>query len=231
MIKAKKVLAIIPARGGSKGVLRKNIRLVGGKPLLARTVESAKASKFIDRLILSSDDNEIIESAKKFGCEVPFKRPKALSTDSAGSIGVVKHAIKNIQERYDYIVLLQVTSPLRMTEDIDACIKLCVENAASSAVSVTKIEKSPYWFYRINKEFRMSPFLSVKDIPSRRQDSELLYELNGAVYVIDTDKIGECDSFMFDDTCAYEMPQNRSLDIDTELDFKILDKLLECGND
>src|SRR5262245_25182815 len=125
MIDAKRVLGLITARGGSKGVPRKNVRPLGGKPLLAWTIEAARNAPVIDRLILSSDDAEIIEVARAWGCEVPFVRPPELATDTADSVEVVRHALSTLGEDYDYVVLLQPTSPLRTGEDIENCVRLC----------------------------------------------------------------------------------------------------------
>lgn len=142
-----KILAIIPARGGSKGVPRKNIRELAGKPLIAWTIEEAKKSKYIDRLILSTEDDEIIEVAKQYGCEVPFKRPIELAQDDTPGIDPVLHAIEQCPG-YDYVVLLQPTSPLRTVDDIDGCIEqLLSSDGTNFCVSVTEPEKSPYWMY------------------------------------------------------------------------------------
>ena len=151
MIKDKTVLAIIPARGGSKGVPLKNIRDVGGKPLIAWTIMEGKKSKYIDRLILSSEDERIINVAKKLGCEVPFTRPSSLAQDETPSIDVIVHAVQTIPEKYDYIVLLQPTSPLRKVTDIDNCIEQCLQKNAKACVSVTEPEKSPFWMYKIDE--------------------------------------------------------------------------------
>src|SRR5262249_30378594 len=107
------VLAVIPARGGSKGVPQKNIRTVGGRPLIAWTIEAAKGSRYLDRVVLSSDDRKIIDVAESYGCDIPFVRPAELATDEADSMSVVRHAIASFNEHYDYLVLLQPTSPLR----------------------------------------------------------------------------------------------------------------------
>ena len=130
MIGDKSVLALIPARGGSKGVPGKNIRPAGGKPLIAWTIEAAKCSRYIDRLILSTDDPAIVAVAKQFGCDVPFMRPAELATDQADSMVVVRHALQAIGERYDYLVLLQPTSPLRIAADIDAAVERCLQSDA-----------------------------------------------------------------------------------------------------
>ena len=126
MIGSRSILALIPARGGSKGVKRKNVREVGGKPLIAWTIEAAKASRYIDRLILSSEDRAIIDVATAHGCEAPFVRPAELATDEADAMAVVRHALSALPERYDYLLLLQPTSPMRTANDIDGAIELCI---------------------------------------------------------------------------------------------------------
>jgi len=229
MINDKKVLAIIPARGGSKGVPRKNIRELSGKPLIAWTIEAALKSRYIDRLILSSDDDEIIEIAGKWGCEAPFIRPKELATDVTGTANVIFHAIKNIGERYDYIVVLQPTSPLRLAADIDNCIKYCIEMNSTSCVSVTEAEKNPYWMYFLDNDGRMTSVIDVSKIPTRRQDLPAAYSLNGAVYVVKVEWFEKSVKLIDKQTVAYVMPKIRSLDIDTELDLMIFQVILDKG--
>jgi CMP-N,N'-diacetyllegionaminic acid synthase len=224
----KRVLAIIPARGGSKGVPGKNIRIIGGKPLLSWTIEAAQSSQFIDRTILSSDDEDIMRVAKACGCDVPFVRPAELATDEANPVDAVLHAIDTIEEKYDYIVLLQVTSPLRDTQDIDKCIQLCVDSDAESVVSVVEADKSPYWMYMLDEDKKIKPILESENRPKRRQGAATVYELNGAVYVIKTDCLKSRKAFVSDETLAYIMPKSRSLDIDTELDIKYLEFLLDA---
>jgi len=133
MINNKTILTIIPARGGSKGVKRKNVRNLAGKPLIAWTIEAAKNSKYLDRVVLSSEDKEIIKIAKEYGCEVPFVRSKELAKDDTPGIDVVLHALNMIRERYNYVVLLQPTSPLRTECHIDECIELCVKKKQKHA--------------------------------------------------------------------------------------------------
>lgn len=226
MINNKTVLAIIPARGGSKGVLRKNIREVGGKPLIAWTIEEAKKSKYIDRLILSSENNEIIQVAKEWGCEVPFIRPAELAQDDTPGIEPVIHAIVTLKEKYDYVVLLQPTSPLRKVEDIDGCIKLCVSRSAKSCVSVTEPDKSPYWMYTLDKEGKMLPVLGADKEFLRRQDLPKVYSLNGAVYVSECDWLLKHKSLITGETLAYKMAKEDSVDIDTEMDLKLFELLI-----
>lgn len=226
MLNEKKVLAIIPARGGSKGVPRKNIRKLAGKPLLAWTIEEGKKSKYIDRLIVSSEDLEIIEVAKSCGCDVPFIRPKDLSLDHTSGVEPVIHALKELPE-YDYVVLLQPTSPLRLAEDIDGCIEKLQATGAPVCVSVTESEKSPYWMYTLQKNDVMKPLIQQDIIVTRRQDLPPIYALNGAVYVAQTKWLLETKSFLTEQTTAFIMPKSRSYDIDTEEDFLLCEWMMD----
>ena len=226
MIAGKSVLAIIPARGGSKGVPRKNVRDVAGKPLIAWTIEEAKKSQFIDRLILSSEDIEIIEVAKDWGCEVPFIRPKELSQDHTPGIDPVLHALM-LLPGYDYIVLLQPTSPLRNAADIDSCIEICVKHGVSSCVSVTEPDASPYWMYHLGSQNQLIPLFTEGAVFSRRQDLPKTYSLNGAVYVARCSVLISRRTFVGEDTVAYIMPKIRSVDIDTELDLEYARAIIE----
>ncbi|WP_019123267.1 cytidylyltransferase domain-containing protein [Brevibacillus massiliensis] len=226
MIDGKTVLAIIPARGGSKGVPRKNIREVAGKPLIAWTIEEAKKSRYIDQTILSSEDDEIISVARSWGCEVPFKRPPELAQDDTPGIDPVLHALSQVS-KYDYIVLLQPTSPLRKAEDIDGCIHTCLRLSANACVSVTEPDKSPYWMYKVDDRKRMSLLLTGDSFAVRRQQLPKVYALNGAVYVAKSEWIQAKKSFLTDETVAYIMPKERSIDIDTEFDLKVASILLD----
>jgi CMP-N,N'-diacetyllegionaminic acid synthase len=228
MIKGKTVLAIIPARGGSKGVVHKNIHEVAGKPLIAWTIEEAKKSRYIDRLILTSDDVEIIAVAQKWGCEVPFTRPKELALDDTPGIEPILHAIHNMP-KYDYIVMLQPTSPLRSVVDIDSSLELCEVQGSNSCVSVTAPDKSPYWMYTLDESSKMTPLLQVKEAIKRRQDLPNIVALNGAVYVANSDWLLENKAFVTTDTIAYTMPKLRSLDIDTELDLQIAEFIIKSS--
>ncbi len=226
MIEDKSVLGIIAARGESKGLPGKNVRSLQGKPLIAWTIEAAKPSRFIDRLILSSEDAEIIEAAKRYGCEVPFVRPRELATDQSSIIDAIRHALETLPETYDYLVLLQPTSPLRTTEDIDNCLALCHEKGAPAAVSVVAADKPPQWMYQVDDDSRLCPVIPVKSDVFRRQDLPPVYLLNGAVYVSRCDRIKDQNDFISPETVAYEMPKNRSADIDSELDFMWVNALL-----
>jgi CMP-N,N'-diacetyllegionaminic acid synthase len=226
MIQGKTVLAIIPARGGSKGVPRKNLRLVAGKPLIAWTIAESGKSQYIDRTILSSDDEAIIAIARQWNCEVPFVRPAELAEDHVPGEEPVLHAIETINGKYDYVVLLQPTSPLRLVEDIDGCIDKCITQNAPACVTVTTPDKSPYWMYFLDNQGRLNPVIKQKKIPSLRQQLKSVYSLNGAVYVAKTDWFMKNKEFISDETVAYPMPKNRSIDIDTEWDLKICEILL-----
>ena len=219
-----RILAIIPARGGSKGVPRKNIKNLAGKPLIAWTIEEAKKSKFITRLILSTEDEEIIKVAKQFDCEVPFIRPLDLAQDGTPGIDPVLHAIEQCPG-YDYVILLQPTSPLRTVEDIDGCIEIAIEHHTKFCVSVTEPEYSPFWTYTIENGY-LNPLIKQDKITPIRQDLPKTFKLNGAVYVAKVSAILQEKSFINSDTKAYIMPTNRSMDIDTELDFEICESIL-----
>ena len=227
MIDEKTVLAIIPARGGSKGIKGKNMVKVCGKPLLTWSIEQAKASLYIDRLILSSEDEEIIKAARAYGCEVPFIRPKELATDISPTIDCIHHAMENLDRIYDYLVLLQVTSPLRTPEDIDNCISICHAEGVPSCISFTEVDKSPFWMYKMLNNSRMVPLMDPDDRPSRRQDAPKYYVKNGAVYVAKWNWLRENDTFMTDEVFPYIMPKERSLDIDSPVDLVILDAIMD----
>lgn len=225
MIDGKRVLAVITARGGSKGIPRKNIQIVGGQPLIAWTITAAKRSRHLDRTILSSDDAEIISVARQSGCDVPFTRPAELARDETPGVDPVLHALSAIAESYDYVVLLQPTSPLRTAQDIDECIVRCLALKAPSCVSVSEPDKSPYWMYTLDADGRMRPLITA-NAASRRQDLPMVYAVNGAVYVADCKWLEHMRTFVTNETVAYLMPRERSLDIDTDLDLRYCELLL-----
>jgi CMP-N,N'-diacetyllegionaminic acid synthase len=225
MIGSKRVLAVIPARGGSKGVPRKNIRDLAGKPLLAWSVEAAKGSKYIDRVILSSEDEEIIAVAKEWGCDVPFVRPRELAADDTPGIDPVLHALEMLPG-YGYVVLLQPTSPLRTADDIDFCIEQMLRADAPCCVTVTEPSKSPYWMYTLGRDNRMEQLIKT-GLATRRQDLPKAYALNGAVYVAETNWLKETKSFLAEGVVAHIMPLERSFDIDTELDLFLAEAILK----
>ena len=204
MYNENRILAVIPARGGSKGLPGKNIRNLAGKPLVAWTIEPAKKSKYIDKLILSSDDREIIAVAKKYDCDVPFVRPDEFATDTSPSIDFLVHAIKNIPD-YKHIMMLQPTSPLRDVADIDSFIEFFFTHKAKACVSVTETSKSPYWMYRIMGDCKMEPIID-EELIVRRQDLPRTYVLNGALYIAEISWLLNSNSFLTKETIAYQMP-------------------------
>lgn len=218
------LLAIIPARGGSKGLPGKNILPAGGRPLIAWTIAAAKEAAAVDYVILSSDDDAIIRVAQEWGCSAPFRRPVSLATDTSSSIDVVIHALDLFPE-YEYIALLQPTSPLRTAHDIDAAFDALIKSGADSCVSVCVADESPYWMYYVNEDGALKNLLPNKPI-SRRQDLPPVYVLNGAIYIARVRWLRESLSFMGDSCVAYVMPRERSLDIDTAEDMNELRRII-----
>jgi N-acylneuraminate cytidylyltransferase len=231
VIDASRVLALIPARGGSKGVPRKNIRTVGGRPLIAWTIAAARASRHVDRIILSSDDEEIMAVAKEYDCEVPYRRPAALAQDTTPGIEPVLHALGMITG-YDVVVLLQPTSPLRTHADIDGCIAQLVSSAAPSVVSVTEAECHPYLTYELVDGSRLRSFVADRSrAEGPRQGFPPAWRLNGAVYAARVPWLLESNAFVGPGTVGYAMPAARSLDIDTVEDLALADAALSQIHD
>lgn len=227
MIQGRSIIGVITARGGSKLAPRKNIRMVGNKPLIAWSIEAARASSVIDRVILSSDDEEIISVARQCGCEVPFVRPAELATDDADSADVLRHAVRNVGCQYDYAVLLQPTSPLRLSSDIDGAVQRCIESGASTCVSLSPVTHSPYWMFQINDDGIIAPLFPQTTLPVSRKGLSGTYILNGAIYVVSCKHLLEGGALLGADTVGWIMPDNRGLDIDTELDLLVADALLK----
>ncbi|MEW5772892.1 MAG: acylneuraminate cytidylyltransferase family protein [Thermodesulfobacteriota bacterium] len=226
MIDGNRVLAVITARGGSKGLPGKNVLPAAGKPLVAFSVEQALASRHIDRLVISSDDPVIIEAAVRFGCEAPFVRPAELARDESSSADVLVHALRQIPG-YDLAVLLQPTSPLREAGDIDACLERAVRTGAHSCLSVVRVEKGPHWMLTVDSAGEVSPYLGWEGFAARRQELPAVFCPNGAVYVVRTGWFLESRRFLAEGTQAHVMPSERSLDIDSALDFKIFKSIIE----
>jgi N-acylneuraminate cytidylyltransferase len=222
----KGVLGLITARGGSKGLPRKNVLTVSGKPLIGWTIEAAIKSEVIGRLVLSSDDDEIMKAAQELGCEVPFRRPAHLASDTASSMDVVLHALGQLPG-YEYLVLLQPTSPLRTAADIDAAFKLLQSTGASSCVSLCEADQSPYWMFRLNSASKVERLLPQETNATRRQDLPPVYVLNGAIYIAKVDWLRQSKSFLGDGCVAYVMPKERSLDIDNGEDFELFRSKVE----
>jgi CMP-N-acetylneuraminic acid synthetase len=225
------ILGLISARGGSKGIPYKNIKPLNGKPLIAYTIEQARESKCLTRLIVSTDDENIADMAKEYGAEVPFMRPNELAQDHTPGIDVVLHAIDwlNTNEGYcpDAIMLLQPTSPFRMAADIDNAVAIYNERNPLSLVSVCIADDNPYWMMSINDGI-LTPLFGHID-HTRRQDLPKAYKLNGAIYISSPAVLKERRTFFTENTMPYIMPRERSMDIDDMLDFHIAEYLLKEG--
>ena len=235
MIVGKRVLAIIPARGGSKGVPRKNIKILFGKPLIAYTIEEARKSKYIDRLIVSTDDTEIAEIAKQLGAEVPFLRPVELANDTAKAIGVVQHALKQIEKmdefNYSIIVYLEPPAPLRITEDIDKAIEMFAELNPDSVVSVNEANQFHPILMKKIIDGKLEPIWQPEPEGVPRQ----LYEpkafmRNGAVYVLNRENV-LAGKFYGENIKAYVMPLERSICIDDMNDWYVAEAWMNKLNE
>ena len=217
-------IALIPARGGSKGILRKNIKLFNKKPLIYWTIKQALESKFVDRVIVSTDDEEIADIARSFSAEVPFLRPKKFSEDHSPGIEPVLHALESLPD-IDDVLLLQPTSPLRRTLDIDEIFKIRSKYNTKSAVSISLSNKNIDLFFNINSQNIISPFSkNSKMLP--RQKYQNFYILNGALYLAKREFIFKYKSFIASSTIGYIMPEENSIDIDNPLDWKIAEFLM-----
>lgn len=225
MIGGRSVLAVITARGGSKGLPRKNLLPFRGEPLIAWTIRAAQAAPSIDRLILSSDDPEIIETARSLGCEAPFRRAPELASDTAASIDVLLDAADRAPG-YDIVVLLQPTSPLRTADDIEATLAVMVGTGAPGAVAVSEAPCHPYLIVQRDRAGRLSPFVEKPaEMGWRRQDLPPAYRINGAVYAADLAWLrAERTLCKAGETAAYEMPVERSVDIDTLEDLRAAER-------
>ena len=220
-----KTLAVITARGGSKGLVRKNILDLAGMPLIAWTIRAAKQSKCIDRVVLSSDDDEIMAVAEQYGCEVPFRRPTTLASDDASSVDVLLHAIKELPG-YDYVILLQPTSPLRTSTDIDEAFEMMISSGVNGCVSVCEVAKTPFWMYSVDDDNLLNRILPLPSGGHRRQNLPVSYELNGALYLVKVESLCTDKSLIPEQTIAYKMTRERSIDIDCLLDLRKCEEYL-----
>ena len=218
-------VALIPARGGSKGIYRKNIKLFNSKPLIYWTIKAAKESSFIDKVIVSTEDEEIAAIAKSYSAEVPFLRPKELAMDNSLGIDPVIHALENISN-IDELLLLQPTSPLRRSIDIDKIIQMRSKFKSDSAVSINLSQKHINLFFKLNSDFQINPISeNFKEIP--RQKCSKMFTLNGALYLSTKESILRNKSFFSPNTIGYVMPEEYSIDIDTPLDWEIAEFLMK----
>lgn len=219
MIEGRPVIGLILARGGSKRLPGKNIRLLGGKPMIAWTVEAGLASETIDRLVLSTDDDAIMAAGRAAGCEVPFRRPEELAGDEATSVDAALHALDVLDLNDGYLVLLQPTSPLRSAGDIDDCVYKCHDAKVPTCVSVSALGFPAKWLVALDDAGRVQ--LPLFD------ESRSFYKPNGAVYVVDIAWFRANRQFWIEGvTLACETPVTRAVDVDTEQDFLIAQALL-----
>jgi len=215
------VLGLIPARGGSKAVPRKNLRELAGKPVLAWTVDAALACPSLDRVVVSTDDDEIADVARACGADVPFARPAELANDDTPDLPVYRHALETLGEEFDVVAWLRPTAPLRTADDIAAAVLLLEEAGADCVRPVCQAEHSPYWMGRV-EDGRLVPLLD--HVPAQRQLLPPVYRLNGAVDAVRCAAVGA--ELFGGDVRAYVMPRERSVDLDTELDFLLAEALL-----
>ena len=223
------VLGLITARGGSKGIPRKNITLVGGKPLISYTLEAARQSKLLDRSIVSTDSQEIIEVCRKWDADIPFVRPSELAQDDIPTLPVVLHALNMLQESYDAVMLLQPTNPFRTAEDIDQAIRLLIlDPSADSVISVVKVgDNHPARMKQVINGVLIDPPFAEETEGQRRQDLPEFYLRNGAIYLTRTNVIIEQRSFKGRRSLAYIMPEERSVNIDGYIDLLLAEAILQ----
>ncbi|MDO8510152.1 MAG: acylneuraminate cytidylyltransferase family protein [bacterium] len=227
-----KVLAVITARAGSKALPGKNIKLLGGKPLIAYSIYAAKQSRLLSDVIVSTDGEEIAAIARAEGADVPFLRPAELSTDETTHIPVMQHAItfmeNKLGKRYDYVVILQPTSPFRFVDDIDLTLKKLIERGADSAVTIYEVEAGhhPIKFKTLEKDDRIKPWYGIHEPSHLRQGLPLVYKRSSAVYAMRRDLI--MDGKLYGDhVVGHIVPQDRSIDIDTAIDWVKAEYMLE----
>ncbi|WP_298862739.1 acylneuraminate cytidylyltransferase family protein [uncultured Gimesia sp.] len=227
------VVGLITARGGSKGVPRKNIQVLAGKPLIAWTIEAALQSQELDRVIVSTDDREIASISRRYGAEVPFLRPLELALDASSHVDVILHAINWLaqNEQYDtkYITLLQPTSPFRIADDIDGAIQFAREKNAKSVIGMMEAPSHPVCLRGMNEEGLLLELVPEQEESAlRRQVLTEVYAFNGALYVLEVDSFKESETFRpYRETYGYKMPPERSWEIDTEWEFLVASLLME----
>ncbi len=227
MFKEKSFLGIVPARGGSKRLPNKNLLDLVGKPLIAWTLEAALKSRFLDYIIVSSDKDEILKVARGYDVET-VKRPKELATDDAHTVDVVKHVLESMEKEYDYIVLLQPTSPLRTEKHIDEAIEFLMSKNADAVISVCETEYPPLWCNTLPEDLSMENFIRKEIIGTRSQDLPKYYRLNGAIYICKSSEFLKQGTFFLNKNIyAYIMDKKNSIDVDEEIDFLLAETLIK----
>ncbi len=229
MIDGRSVLALVPARGGSKGLPGKNIRSLCGRPLIQWSIEAGLSSRFVDLVVVSTDSQEIADVGMASGASVPFIRPPDLASDAASSIDVVVHALDFLAQDgkdFDVVVLLEPTSPLRDSSDIDQALQSMTDRDASAIVSVCRAESShPAFVFRKTPDGHLAPFMERPPTGLRRQEIEPMFFLDGSIYASDVQVLRARRSFYHSDTIAYEVPKWKSFEIDDLEDFQIVEAL------
>lgn len=234
-----KILGVITARGGSKGIPKKNIKELGGYPLIAYTISVAKKSRLISDLILSTENEEIAKISRKYGVKIPFMRPVELASDTAKHVPVLQHAVFEMEKikgiKYDFIVLLQPTSPFRLVEDIDKTVEVLIKKRADSAVSLNIVEDNHPIKAKIFRNGFVYPYFNqYPELEgARRQDLPVCYKRSGAVYAMRRDLLIKKGLIYGKKIAGYVVPNERSIDIDSEKDWVVaeymLSKLLKKG--
>lgn len=230
-----RVLFVVTARGGSKGVPRKNIAYIGKYPLVAYKIIAAQKSKYDKRIIVSTDDREIADVSKKYGAEVPFMRPHELATDDASSMDVVEHAMRWIEENdenhYDYVCLMEPSSPFLSYIDVDKAIELLSKSDADSLIGVKEAEVSSIFIHPLDRNGRLSLlYRSLVEMKSlRRQDQIKEYTPNGCIYLAKWDYLKNRKQIYAENSVPYIMPSERSIEIDTNLDLLVAETLVSNG--
>ncbi|MBP3506700.1 MAG: acylneuraminate cytidylyltransferase family protein [Lachnospiraceae bacterium] len=221
MYKGKRILAMIPARGGSKGIKGKNIKFLCGKPLLAYSIEVALQCSYIDYVLVSTDSEEIAKCGKDYGAKVPFLRPAEYATDEAKTIDVLLHGIETLRqtgEEFDYLMLLQPTQPFRTSKQLTEAIEMIVDRELSSLVSVCPVEEHPILMRTLGETGELKTILSCGSTV-RRQDFPTVYKVNGSIYINQIDEKLNKDTSLNDNQYPYFMTREDSIDIDTIEDF------------
>ena len=229
MYNNKKILAVIPARGGSKGIPSKNIIEVGGKPLIQYTIDCAKHSRYIDRAVISTDSEEIKKVCIECGGDVPFMRPKELALDTSKTIDCIVHAVntlKEMGETYDYVMIIQNTVPLRKSWHVDESIEKLIDSKERSLVSVTEVEQHPILMRTINEDGTVKNLLPMSST-MRRQDFPKFYKVDGAIAIQKIDEEFNLNTSINDGRLAYIMDSKYSTDIDSYIDIKVIEYYLE----
>ncbi|MFH1033295.1 MAG: acylneuraminate cytidylyltransferase family protein [Pseudomonadota bacterium] len=225
------VLALITARGGSKGLPRKNVLDLAGRPLIAWSIKAASEAASAPRIVVSTDDQEIARAARDWGAEVPFMRPAALAQDDSPHLEVILHAVAWLEQNQGYrpqwVLLLQPTSPLRLARDIDDALALARQKGGQSVVSVQEAPSHPFLLQTIDAGGRLREFMPTPPGYLRRQDFPAIYALNGAIYLVSRQMLLAKQALLDQETLALVMPPERSLDVDTPWDFHLARLVLE----